>query len=407
MKKKRILLSFSGGLDTSAILPWLRETQDAEVVAFCADLGNAPVAAELGQWAKTLGAVDFIFEDLREQFVSDFVFPALKAGAIYQNEYLLGTALGRPLIAERLVHWAKDRGCTAIAHGATGKGNDQLRIENGIAFLAPEMQIVAPWRTWSFQSRTDLRNYLADKGFAIDRKEKVYSEDVNLFHRSCEGGILEDPSQEYSPEDVLKWAKIKEPAISSTKVEIAFKHGIPVQIDGKKLPSHEILMALNQLGGRYGFGVADVVEERKIGFKSRGIYETPGGTILFDSIRQLKHLCWDRDLLNIANSLSTKYADLVYDGMWHTDAKNAIDSFFNHASRFLTGTVAMEISTNGLRFLSRQSPYSLMQTDLSSFESDKAQLNRHSEGFCKIGGYKQSLMGKRAAMMKEKSSLQS
>ena len=396
MSKKKVLLSFSGGLDTSAILPWLREMEQAEVIAFCADLGNSPVASEIGQWAKTLGAVDFVFEDLREEFVSKFVFPALKAGAIYQDEYLLGTALGRPLIAERLVHWAKKLGCSAIAHGATGKGNDQIRIENGISFLAPEIKIIAPWRSWNFKSRTDLMNYLDLKGFKIDFKQKIYSEDVNLFHRSCEGGILENPACEYSAKDVLRWSNAREAMGEPSRFDIRFVEGQPVQLNGVAHSPREILNLLNVFGSRFGFGVADVVEERKIGFKSRGIYETPGGTILFHCLRQLKHLCWDRDLLGISHLLSSKYADLVYDGLWHTDSKKALDAFFNQAGKVLSGTVGVELSVSGLRYLKRESPYSLFNHDLSSFENDPGELNRYSEGVCRIGGYKLNLMGKRS-----------
>jgi argininosuccinate synthase len=270
MAKQKVVLAFSGGLDTSAIIPWLRENRDAEVVAYCADMGNAPDAQYLTKWAEQLGAAEFIFEDLQERFVHDFVYPAVRAGAKYQESYLLGTALGRPLIAERLVHFAAKQGATQVIHGATGKGNDQIRFENSIAYLAPQLQIVAPWREWKFTSRRELVDYLNARGITYHDQDKLYSEDVNLFHRSCEGGTLERIELPTS-DGVLKWTKTSDFPAEPLRLAITFEGGHPWAINGETLAPHVLLKKLNTIAGDYGVGVVDIVEDRMVGLKSRGV----------------------------------------------------------------------------------------------------------------------------------------
>ncbi len=396
MEKKTIVLAYSGGLDTSAIIPWLKERYDAEVVAYCSDLGNAPDAKWLERRAYDLGASEFIFEDLKEELVAGYVFPAIRAGAIYQDDYLLGTALGRPLIAERIAKIAKERGAFAIAHGATGKGNDQIRFERAWAFLVPDVEVIAPWKIWDFKGRSDLVAYLESKGFDANAKESRFSVDVNLLHRSTEGDVLEDPEREYDPNDVYEWTT---PHAMTTKeatdISIEFECGIPTGIDGRKLTPATILSTLNGIGGRHGIGVADLVEERTNGVKSRGIYETPGGTILHRAVKVLKHMCWDRPTLNIASRLGSDYADIVYDGMWHSDARVAMDAFFEKASWVLTGVVKMRLQNGHMLITGRHSPFTLYGKGLVSFEEDEYGLNKASHGFCKTLGFRQQQCGRR------------
>jgi len=294
---KKILLAFSGGLDTSAIIPWLKDTYQAEVIAYCADLGNAPDGEFLKTWSKKLGASDFIFEDLKDKFATEFAFVATRANATYQDDYLLGTALGRPLIAERMAFYAKKLGCDAIAHGATGKGNDQLRFEKSWAYLVPEIEVIAPWKKWNFTGRKELIEYLATKGIAFENKEKLFSVDVNLFHRSCEGGVLENVSKEYDPSTVYEWVATPDKVLKdAVTISISFKNGMPVSLNGTQMGSAALLTQLNTTAGAAGIGVLDLVEERTIGIKSRGVYETPGGTLLHLAVKNLKHLTWNREL---------------------------------------------------------------------------------------------------------------
>ncbi len=392
--KKKILLAFSGGLDTSAIVPWLIENYNAEVYAYCSDLGNSPDGDSLKKWALQLGASDFIFEDLKEDFVSRFAFPAVRAGATYQDDYLLGTALGRPLIAERMAHYAKKMGVSAVAHGCTGKGNDQIRFENSWAYLIPELEVIAPWRIWNFRGRADLLSYLNERGFKIEAKEKKYSEDVNLFHRSCEGGILENPGNEFDATEIYKWVKPLENAESEhVRVEIGFDKGVPVSLNQKKMTPANLLNQLNQIAGHAGVGVQDVVEARANGIKSRGVYETPGGTVLHIACRSLKHLCWDRSLMNSARYLGVQYGEAIYDGMWHSDLKKSIEAFFEKASETLTGTVKLKLAKGTVTFESRESPYSLYNTDVVTFEADELGVHQLADGYCKINALKQRQAG--------------
>ncbi len=395
-KPHKILLAFSGGLDTSAIIPWLKENYQAEVIAYCSDLGNSPDGEALRKWALQLGASDFIFEDLKEVFGSQFAFAAVRASATYQDDYLLGTALGRPLIAERMAYYAKKMGATAISHGCTGKGNDQLRFERSWAYLVPDLLIIAPWRIWDFKGRSDLLAYLKQKGFDLPAKEKVFSEDVNLFHRSCEGGILENPADEFEPTTVYKWVRpLSQVKDETVTVQITFQDGLPTAVNQKKLSAANLLTLLNTIAGDSGIGVQDIVEERANGIKSRGIYETPGGTLLHAAVKALKHLCWDRSLMATARSLGQQYGDCIYDGFWHTDLRNSLEAFFAKASETLTGSVTFKLEKGQMRFVSRDSTSSLYDTDSVTFEADKTGIHKLAEGYCKIIAIKQRQAGVR------------
>ena len=373
-----ILLAYSGGLDTSAIIPWLKEQYGCEVIAYCADLGDSPDEGKLRDKALEHGASRLIFEDLRKPFVEDFVFPMLRAQAVYQDDYLLGTAIARPLIAQRMAHHAIEAGCTGVAHGATGKGNDQIRFEKALAYLAPGLEIIAPWKVWDFTGRGDLQRYLLGLGFEVPSEAKKYSIDTNLFHKSTEGAELEAIDGSYPQTEIMG----RPTASGSEQLTIGFELGIPVRLNGQSREASCLLSKLNSVGSRFGIGIVDLVEERFNGIKSRGIYQTPGGHILHTALRQLKHCCWNRDLLRIARSLGESYGELVYDGEWHGTARRAIDGFFEEACECLCGDITLDISAHQLTVAGRSSPFSLYQRELVSFEEDRHQLNRASVGFC-------------------------
>jgi argininosuccinate synthase len=395
-KHKRVLLAFSGGLDTSAIIPWLKEFCAEEVVAYCSDLGNAPNAGELGAWAHQLGACEFIFEDVKDHFVSKFAFRAVRANATYQDDYLLGTSLGRPLIAERMAHFAKKLGATAVSHGCTGKGNDQLRLERSWAYLIPQLEVIAPWRRWDFTGRGDLLAYLQSHGFTLSAKDKIYSEDVNLFHRSCEGGVLENPAAEFDPADIYQWVQpVNRSTSEGVNLEVAFERGVAVAVNQSPLGPAALLGLLNDMAGRCGVGVQDIVEERTNGIKSRGVYETPGGSVLHVAIRALKHLCWDRSLMTTARSLAGLYGECIYDGYWHTDLRKSLDAFFDKACETLTGSVKLHLRSGNIRVLSRESPFSLYEPGTVSFETDPSGVHKLADGYCKITALKQKQLGLR------------
>lgn len=399
-ERQKILLAFSGGLDTSAIIPWLKEHYNADVIAYCSDLGNSPDGAYLKKWAIELGASEFIFDDLRDEFAQKYVFPAMRAGATYQDDYLLGTALARPLISERMAYYAKKVGASAIAHGATGKGNDQIRFEKSWAYLVPEMAVIAPWKIWDFKGRADLAAYLTEKGFPTNAEEKIYSVDVNLMHRSCEGGVLEHIQQEYNPNEIYEWVappEVVKTLKDSTNVRIQFEQGLPVAVNGEEYSPALLLAFLNEIAGNAGFGVLDLVEERTIGMKGRGIYETPGASLLALAAKSLKHICWDRALLTTARTLANQYGDIIYDGAWHSDVRAAIESFFVKASETLTGEVGVRLEAGMARISSRQSPYSLYDSGSVTFEEDTDGIHHAALGYCKIIRSSQQRLGKRAA----------
>lgn len=394
--QKKIVLAFSGGLDTSAIIPWLIETYNAEVIAYCSDLGNAPDYESLKKRALSLGARDFIFEDLKDRFVSDFVIPLVRSGAVYQEEYLLGTAIARPLIAERVAHWAYEQNADAVAHGATGKGNDQIRFERAWAFLIPNLEVIAPWKIWNMKGRRELIQFLESRGhFGSDEVAKQFSVDVNLLHRSCEGGVLEDIEKPFSEASVYNWVATPNKIVSTSEVlEIEFQNGFPVGLNGKKLKPEALLSRLNQAGGLHGIGVVDLVEERTNGVKSRGVYETPGGTILHKAYRALKQINWSREQYEVAISLSQKYAKLVYDGLWFSDARRSIEAYFTDATRPITGRVSLCLDRGQLLIKSRSSQNSLYGRGLVSFEEDPYKLNEASRGFSRTLCFSQWQAGK-------------
>ncbi len=385
---QRIVLAYSGGLDTSAIVPWLRERYGATVLCVAADVGQG--AAELQgieEKARRSGAESCVVEDVRDRFVREFIWPTLKAGAVYARTYLLGTSMARPLIAERQVAHARRVGGTALAHGCTGKGNDQVRFELTYAAFAPDLKIVAPWREWEFRGREDLLAYLKTKGIPTTATaEKPFSRDRNLWHISHEGGALEDPWQE-PPADMYVWTRAPEDAPDIPGVvTVGFEAGEPVSLDGEALGPVALLETLNALAAEHGVGRADIVEDRLVGMKSRGVYETPGGTVLFHAHRELEQLVLDRRSLALADDLGRRYADLVYDGRWWTPEREALDAVVNSLQRHVTGSVRMKLYKGGLQVAGRASPVSLYHEGLATFGADDVYRQSDAEGFIRLYG---------------------
>lgn len=381
--KQKCLLAYSGGLDTSAIIPWLIKNLELDVIAYCCNVGNLPPEKELRERALQLGAIDFIYEDAQDEFSSEFVFPLIRANATYFEDYLLGTAIARPLIAGRIAKAAKALGANAIAHGATGKGNDHIRFEKAWAFLCPNIKVIAPWKLWDFKSRNELVGFLKKNSYDWNDSEKRYSVDLNSFHRSCEGGILESLSSAYENNDVLGWINTNQLS-DSTEIKITFSNGFATAIDNTLLSPFQILNELNKVGSKYGIGVCDIIEERTNGIKSRGVYETPAGTILHMCLKALKQLCWTRELYIEAQKLSDSFGVLIYDGHYFGDLKKAIDSFFSSASECLSGELLLKISKSNIQILTRSSPYSLYSDKIVSFENDEVGINKASLGYMKI-----------------------
>src|SRR5437867_6174272 len=382
-----VVLAYSGGLDTSAIVPWLREQYGARVLCFAADVGQGAELDGLVDKAKRSGAVDCVIEDLREEFVRDFVFPTLRAGAVYARTYLLGTSMARPLTAARQVAAARRAGAQALAHGCTGKGNDQVRFELTYAALAPDLQVIAPWREWEFQGREDLIAYVQAKGIPVQATvEKPYSTDRNIWHCSHEGGILEDPSQE-APEHIFVMtadpvAAPDEPVV----VAVGFEEGTPVSVDAVPPGTVELHEPLNAVAGEQGVGRADVVEDRLVGMKSRGVYETPGGTLLHAAHRELEQLVLDRRVLGLKDQLALQYADLVYDGRWWTPEREALDAFVAATQKRVTGTVRLKLYKGGAAVAGRESPYALYQPSYATFGKENVYNQKDAEGFIRLYG---------------------
>jgi len=382
------VLAYSGGLDTSAIVPWLRERYGARVLCFAADVGQGGGELHgLADKAKRSGAEDCVVEDLREEFVRDFVFPALRAGAVYARTYLLGTSMARPLTAARQVALAQKVGAQALAHGCTGKGNDQVRFELTYAALGPELRVIAPWREWDFKGREDLIAYVKAKGVPVlATAEKPYSTDRNLWHCSHEGGILEDPSRE-APEDIFVMTSNPLEAPDTPQiVEIGFEEGTPVSVDHVPLGPVELLTSLNEIAGEHGVGRADVVEDRLVGMKSRGVYETPGGTLLHAAHRELEQLVLDRRTLRLKDEMALRYADLVYDGRWWTPEREALDAFVSATQKHVTGTVRLKLFKGGLGVAGRESPFALYQPSYATFGKDNVYDQKDAEGFIHLYG---------------------
>ncbi|MGH7530555.1 MAG: argininosuccinate synthase [Gemmatimonadales bacterium] len=387
-KPATIVLAYSGGLDTSAIVPWLRETYHARVTCFAADVGQGAAELQgLERKARASGAEDCVVEDLREEFVRDFVFPTLRAGAVYARTYLLGTSMARPLTAAHQVALARAVGADAVAHGCTGKGNDQVRFELTYAALAPELTVIAPWREWQFQGRDDLLNYVRSKGVPVQATaEKPYSTDRNLWHCSHEGGILEDPSQE-APEHIFVMTKnpLAAPDEPQT-VAIEFEAGTPVAVDSVPLGPVALLELLNEIAGEHGVGRADVVEDRLVGMKSRGVYETPGGTLLHAAHRELEQMTLDRRTLRMKDELALRYADLVYDGRWWTPEREALDALVAATQQHVTGTVRLKLYKGSVTVAGRESPFALYQPSYATFGKDNVYNQKDAEGFIRLYG---------------------
>ncbi|MFQ5520575.1 MAG: argininosuccinate synthase [Candidatus Methylomirabilia bacterium] len=381
----KVVLAYSGGLDTSVVLRWLIETYGCRVIAFCADLGQGEELTQLRDRAAKTGASKVIIEDLREEFVRDFVFPMLRANSVYEGSYLLGTSIARPLIAKRQTEIALSEGADAVAHGATGKGNDQVRFEITYAALAPELRVIAPWREWEFDSRSALVAFAERHGIPVPvTEERPYSTDRNLFHISYEGGILEDPWTE-PPEKMFLLTTSPESAPDLPQyVEIEYEAGNPVAVDGTRLPPHALLERLNRVGGAHGIGRVDLVENRYVGMKVRGVYETPGGTILHAAHRALESLTLDRELLHLRDSLIPRYAEMIYYGYWFTPERHALQGLMDEAQRGVTGTVRLKLYKGSLTVVGRKSPHSLYRPDFATFEVDQVYRQHDATGFINL-----------------------
>ena len=400
MKKtfNKIVLAYSGGLDTSVILHWLKETYQAEVIVFTADIGQEHDPLLVEERANSIGACKVIIEDLKEEFVSNYVFPMFRANTVYEGEYLLGTSIARPLISKRLVEIAEQEGADAIAHGATGKGNDQIRFEIGSYSLNPSIEVIAPWRIWNYVSRADLVNYCKEYQIEIDASpdDPLYSTDENLLHTSYEGGVLEDPSV-VAPESVWQRTEnILDTPDTATEVKIDFKDGDPVAIDGKALKASEILSILNNLAGKNGIGRLDIVENRFTGMKSRGCYETPGGAVLLKAHRAIESITLDGHTAHLRDELMPKYAQLIYDGFWWSPEREALQAFINKTQEKVTGSVALTLLKGNINIKSRLSEFSLYDPKVVTFEDDENTYDQaDASGFIKINSLRLRLNAKR------------
>ena len=385
---KTIVLAYSGGLDTSIIVPWLREKYDARVICVAADIGQGPDELA-GVQAKALasGAEACYVEDLREEFVRDFIFPTLRAGAIYNRKYLLGTSMARPLIARRQVEVARAVGADALAHGCTGKGNDQVRFELTYMSFAPDLPVIAPWREWGIRSREDAIAYAAARNIPVAAtKEKIYSRDRNLWHISHEGGVLEDPAQG-PPKDVFMLSTDPQDAPDSPEdVTIGFLAGTPVSVNGRDLGPVELIATLNQIGGRHGVGRIDLVEDRMVGMKSRGVYETPGGTLLYTAHSELEQLVLDRRTLAAKDLIAPRYADIVYEGRWWTTEREAYDAFVNVTQQRITGSVGLRLYKGSATVIGRQSEQALYDERFVTFGEDDVYEQSDAAGFIRLYG---------------------
>jgi argininosuccinate synthase len=382
---KKIVLAYSGGLDTSVILKWLIETYNCEVVAFVADIGQGEELDGLKGKATDTGAAKVVIEDLKEDFVRDYVFPAFRANAIYEGHYLLGTSLARPLIAKRQVEVAHAEGADGVSHGATGKGNDQVRFELAYQALGPELKIIAPWRVWDLSSRQSLMDYAKEHGIKVTAtQEKPYSMDRNLLHVSYEGGILEDP-WESAPEGMftISVSPIEAPDRPEV-VEMSFEHGDPVAVNGEQLSPAQLLAKLNTLGGRNGIGRVDLVENRFVGIKSRGVYETPGGTILRVGHMAMESITMDREVMHLRDSLVPKYAELVYYGFWFSPEMKVLQAMVDETQGMVSGTVRLELYKGNCRVLGRKSEASLYNKDFATFEEDEVYRQEDAGGFIQL-----------------------
>ncbi|MBS1841611.1 MAG: argininosuccinate synthase [Acidobacteria bacterium] len=383
-KPKKVVLAYSGGLDTSIIIPWLKENYGCEVIAMIGDVGQQEDLQAAHKKALATGASSATIEDLREEFVRDFIWPTLRAGAVYEHTYLLGTSMARPVIAKRQAEIALKLGADGLSHGCTGKGNDQVRFELAYKAIAPSVQIIAPWREWDIDSREDAIAYAEKHNVPIEQSKKnIYSRDRNIWHLSHEGGELEDPANAPS-EAMWQWTTSPEKAPDKAEeVEIGFESGTPVSVNGTKLGPVDLLNTLNEIAARHGVGRTDLVENRLVGMKSRGAYETPGGTLLVTAHRELERLTVDRETAHLQQSLSVRYAELVYNGVWFSTQRQALDGFFSVSQERVTGSVGLKLWKGSLNVTSRKSPFSLYRADLASFTMGRYN-PKDAEGFINL-----------------------
>ncbi|KAI5082902.1 hypothetical protein GOP47_0002645 [Adiantum capillus-veneris] len=388
-KLNKVVLAYSGGLDTSVIVPWLRENYGCEVICFTADVGQGNGETDgLEAKAKASGASQLFIKDLKEEFVRDFVFPCLRAGAVYERKYLLGTSMARPVIAKAMVDVAKEVGADAVSHGCTGKGNDQVRFELTFFALDPKLIVVAPWREWDIRGREDAVEYAKKHHVPVPvSKKSIYSRDRNLWHISHEGDILENPENEPKKDIYVMTEDPEEAPDTPEYLEIGIEAGIPVSYNGKRLSPANLLAALNEVGGRHGIGRIDMVENRLVGMKSRGVYETPGGTILTTAVRELESLTLDRETMQLKDTLAIKYAELVYAGRWFDPLRESLDAFMEKVSATTTGSVILKLFKGSVNVTSRKSPFSLYREDISSFEEGSGIYNQaDAAGFIRLYG---------------------
>jgi argininosuccinate synthase len=384
---EKVVLAYSGGLDTSVILKWIQQTYECEVIALTADLGQEEELSGLEEKARATGASKAYILDVQEEFARDFVFPALRANAVYEGRYLLGTSLARPLITKHMVEVARKENAQALAHGATGKGNDQVRFELAGMGLAPDLKTIAPWREWDLKSRTDLIGFAKENGIPVPvTQEKPYSCDRNLLHVSFEGGELEDPWLEPGPGTYTLTVPPEQAPDKPQVVEITFESGNPVSVDGKEYSPAELIKVLNQIAGAHGIGRIDMVENRFVGMKSRGIYETPGGTVLHAAHRDLEGICMDREAMHLRDSLIPKYATMVYNGYWYAPEREALQAMIDAGQTKVTGTVRMKLYKGQAYPLGRTSQYSLYNPDMATFEADDVYDQADAAGFIRLQG---------------------
>lgn len=400
---KKVVLAYSGGLDTTVIIPWLKENYDCEVIAVCVDVGQGKELDGLEEKALSTGASKLYIENIVDSFVDDYVIPTVQANAIYEGKYLLGTSMARPGIAKALVDIALKEGATAICHGATGKGNDQVRFELGIKALAPQLEIIAPWRIWDIKSREDAIAYLEERNIEVPmKKSDSYSRDRNLWHLSHEGLELEDPSIEPVYDGLLQMTVTPENAPdTATYIELEFVKGFPTKFDGVAMKASDIITKLNEVGGANGIGLIDICENRVVGMKSRGIYETPGGTILYYAHNELEYLCLDKQTIAYKNQLAIKFAELVYSGEWFTPLREALTAFVDTTQETVTGIVKLKLYKGNITPAGATSPYSLYDEDIASFTTGELYKHEDAEGFINLFG----LPLKVRAMMKKRSGL--
>ncbi|MDR1301669.1 MAG: argininosuccinate synthase [Treponema sp.] len=387
-KQKKIVLAYSGGLDTTVIIPWLKETYDCAIVAVCVDVGQEADWDKITKQALDTGALSCFVVDVKQEYVENYVWPALKANARYEDKYLLGTATARPLIAKVLVDYARKEGATAIAHGATGKGNDQVRFDLGIMAFAPDLEIIAPWRTWELRSREEEIEYLEKRHIPVPmKKQDSYSRDDNLWHISHEGLELENPATEPALERMLKMTVPPEKAPDQAGyVEVSFEQGIPVGLNGTPCKGVELIQTLNQLGGAHGVGLVDLVENRVVGMKSRGVYETPGGSILYYAHQELEHICLDRQTYAFKQLVGTKMGELIYGGLWFTPLREALSAFVDSTQKTVTGTVRLKLYKGSISSAGIRSPYSLYNPSIASFTTGDLYNHGDARGFIRLYG---------------------